>query len=106
MQHGDRRKGFFGISKSEEAAYYHYLTIALALIGIGLVYLLFRKTVKQDILKADQYVASCGCGEAQCMCIDEIRDQDFRDELLQMGFPSPDERIAALQAAGVNYYRV
>ena len=70
------------------------------------MYKLFMRGVKKDILKADQYVASCGFGEAQCSYIDNFRQQDFRGELLQIGYPSPDKRIAALQAAGVNYYRV
>ena len=106
MKYGDHRKRLFGLSESVEAAYYHYLTIAVAIIWIGLMYKLFMRGVKKDILKADQYVASCGFGEAQCSYIDNFRQQDFRGELLQIGYPSPDKRIAALQAAGVNYYRV
>lgn len=109
MSFGSRRKSFWtGMSDSEGAAIGFYLTIALAAMWVGICFILIKKPVREDILNADRYVASCGLGEAQCRHLDYCRlmgKNSAHYQLLTIGYPSPDDRIAALQEAGVGYYR-
>ena len=87
-------------SDSEMGAILYYLTFFIAIAWVGLSYIVIKSVIQTDILKADEYVADCGYGEAQCIYIDKVPESPHA-KILEIGYPSSDKRIAALQGMGV-----
>lgn len=106
MLFGDRRSSFLSESDSKNASYLYYATFAFLALWLGICYLLIRKHVRNNTFDSDQYVAQNGYGEALCLYIDQVLPNKLpkRYMLLEFGHPSKDERIAALQKSGVDYY--
>lgn len=101
--YGSRSTSFWHpTSDSEAGAILYYLTFFIAIAWVGLCYIVIKSVIQTDILKADEYVADCGYGEAQCIYIDIVPESPYA-KILEIGYPSADKRIAALQGMGVQY---
>ena len=105
MMFGDKRSSFWRESESKEGALVYYATIVCLAIYLGIGYLFTRKATRKNTFDADLYVNQCGYGEALCIYIDQIMPNKLpkKYKILELGHPSKDERIAALQNAGVAY---
>lgn len=106
MFFGSRRSNIWGESESKSGAYLYYGTLAITTIWLGICYLFVRKYKRRNTFEADKYALQFGYGEALCLYLDKIvpKKKSKGQKLLEIGCPSKDERIAALQKAGTTYY--
>lgn len=105
MTFGDRRKGLLTESDSMMGALLFASSIVCLSAWMGICFLFIRGGVRANQFEADRYVAQCGYGEALCVYLDNCMPRAFKVglKLLEMGHPSRDHRIAALQKLGVAY---
>ena len=105
MTFGDRRKGLLTESDSMMGALLFASSIVCLSAWMGICFLFIRGGVRANQFEADRYVAQCGYGEALCVYLDNCMPREFKVglKLLEMGHPSRDHRIAALQKLGVAY---
>ncbi len=105
MNYGDRRKGLFTESDSMMGALLFASSIVCLSAWLGVCFLFIRGGVRANQFEADRYVAQCGYGEALCLYLDNCMPREFKFglKLLEMGHPSRNHRIAALQKLGVGY---
>lgn len=105
MTFGDRRKGLLTESDSMMGALLFASSIVCLSAWMGVCFLFIRGGVRANQFEADRYVAQCGYGEALCLYLDNCMPREFKFglKLLEMGHPSRNHRIAALQKLGVAY---
>lgn len=105
MNYGDRRKGLLTESDSMMGALLFASSIVCLSAWMGVCFLFIRGGVRANQFEADRYVAQCGYGEALCLYLDNCMPREFKFglKLLEMGHPSRNHRIAALQKLGVAY---
>lgn len=105
MTFGDRRKGLLTESDSMMGALLFASSIVCLSAWMGVCFLFIRGGVRANQFEADRYVAQCGYGEALCLYLDNCMPREFKFglKLLEMGHPSRNHRIAALQKLGVGY---
>lgn len=105
MNYGDRRKGLLTESDSMWGALLFASSIVCLSAWMGVCFLFIRGGVRANQFEADRYVAQCGYGEALCLYLDNCMPREFKFglKLLEMGHPSRNHRIAALQKLGVAY---
>lgn len=105
MNYGDRRKGLLTESDSMMGALLFASSIVCLSAWMGVCFLFIRGGVRANQFEADRYVAQCGYGEALCLYLDSCMPREFKFglKLLEMGHPSRNHRIAALQKLGVAY---
>lgn len=105
MTFGDRRKGLLTESDSMMGALLFASSIVCLSAWMGICFLFIRGGVRANQFEADRYVTQCGYGEALCVYLDNCMPREFKVglKLLEMGHPSRDHRIAALQKLGVAY---
>ena len=105
MNFGDRRKGLLTESDSMMGAFLFASSIVCLSAWMGACFLFIRGGVRANQFEADRYVAQCGYGEALCVYLDNCMPREFKFglKLLEMGHPSCNHRIAALQNVGVGY---
>lgn len=105
MNYGDRRKGLLTMSDSMMGALLFASSIVCLSAWMGVCFLFIRGGVRANQFEADRYVAQCGYGEALCLYLDNCMPREFKFglKLLEMGHPSRNHRIAALQKLGVAY---
>ena len=105
MNFGDRRKGLLTESDSMMGAFLFASSIVCLSAWMGVCFLFIRGGVRANQFEADRYVAQCGYGEALCVYLDNCMPREFKFglKLLEMGHPSCNHRIAALQNVGVGY---
>ena len=102
-RYGSTSKGLFeSQSERESSAMLFYIVLFLCIAWVALSYCLVMIVIRSDILKADKYVADCGYGEAQCIYLDNV-PRSPHAKIFELGYPSEDKRIAALQGMGVQY---
>lgn len=105
MNYGDRRKGLLTESDSMMGALLFASSIVCLSAWMGVCFLFIRGGVRANQFEADRYVAQCGYGEALCLYLDNCMPREFKFglKLLEVGHPSRNHRIAALQKLGVAY---
>ena len=105
MNFGDRRKGLLTESDSMMGVFLFASSIVCLSAWMGVCFLFIRGGVRANQFEADRYVAQCGYGEALCVYLDNCMPREFKFglKLLEMGHPSCNHRIAALQNVGVGY---
>lgn len=105
MTFGDRRKGLLTESDSMMGALLFASSIVCLSAWMGVCFLFIRGGVRANQFEEDRYVAQCGYGEALCLYLDNCMPREFKFglKLLEMGHPSRNHRIAALQKLGVAY---
>lgn len=105
MHFGDRRKGILTDSDAMIGAFVFVFSLGCLSAWLGICFLFIRGGVRANQFEADRYVAECGYGDALCVYLDHCMPREFKLglKLLEMGHPSGDQRIAALQKAGVEY---
>ena len=105
MEYGDSRHGWLTGSERESGAMLFALFLVMLVLWIGICYLLIRGIIRKNQFDADLYAADCGYGEAMCMYLDKCSTDKVNQglKILELGHPSSDQRISALQGAGVSY---
>lgn len=106
MKTGDSRTNFWGSSERKDSSSVFYVLIAVAATWFGFCYLCINKYVKKYVLAADKYAMECGCGNAICTYIDQIKPKKMpvMYKILELGYPSKNTRVSELQNAGVKYF--
>lgn len=98
--YGNRRVSFWtGSSEARNGALFYYGAIAVMLAILGLIYLIFKNSVRKDVYLSDTFVASTGLGRIHSYYLDNIHEYDdsFARKIFEFGYPDKDLRIATMQ---------
>ena len=104
--YGDRRKSFFIESEAKEGAIIYYTAVVTLIALITLMYLFVKSIVKRDIYDSDRFITSIGFGKIHCYYLDtvSVADDSRAKNVLELGYPKKDKRIAIMQnELGVDY---
>lgn len=106
MKTGRRYAGLFGNRNEVQDATFIFIIVSIiVVIWAAISYLFIKADVKRNILESDKFVSKLGYGQYMCYYLDNYTPATtpYKLKIFEMGNPSVDQRIGAMQNMGVAY---